>query len=164
MNHIICEWRDITCTSNGNVGKMELRDNNAVCSADGADGGVLPSMIFYKLTKLDVLDVLGNHDVTIDFVTIDFESLADRRRVVTPLSKLFMSDTNIQSIRWLEQVFPDLEALGMAGNQINGEFPSATIALLSSLWFSIMVAFFAVPHMLVWERPKGLGASVRRHV
>ena len=76
--------------------------------------------------ELDVLDILGNHDVT-----IDFESLADKRRVVAPLSKLFMSDTNVQSICRLEQVFPDLEALGMAGNQINSKFLSATIASLS---------------------------------
>ena len=38
MHHIICEWSGITCTSNGNVSQIELRNNNVVCSADGADG------------------------------------------------------------------------------------------------------------------------------
>jgi len=116
----ICEWVGITCTSNGNVGEIELRENNVICNG-------VPSMIFYQLPELTVLDVSGNHEVSLDLASLD------PARIVAPLSKLFMSDAKVDSLDGLEGVFPNLKALGMAGNQINGEFPSSTIASLSQL-------------------------------
>lgn len=110
----ICDWHGITCTSNGNVRQIKLRDNNLACA--------LPHDLFY-ISTLKVVDLSRNQNLTVDLTDIDSQRASG-------LQKIFISDANWQSLNGLDAAFNStLTVLGAAGNLLTGTFPDSVLQL-----------------------------------
>lgn len=108
-----CDWFGVTCTSEGNVKMLRLRNNNLQCE--------IPEDVFL-MPSLTLLDLSGNKESSINFRSINSERAA-------ALEELHVADGAITSLKGIERVFGNLTALNVAGNFMVGEFPVSVLEL-----------------------------------